>query len=125
LARYIRLPRRVLLYADALGLALFAVVGTTKALDFGVSAPIAVLMGVITGVGGGIIRDLLCDDIPLILRGEIYGTAALAGATAYVLMLPYFPYWISALIAVLTVFIIRCVAIIWRIKAPYYRHGGG
>jgi uncharacterized membrane protein YeiH len=71
--------------ADALGLALFTVVGANIALDTGFDAGVAVVAGLITGVGGGVIRDLLADRTPLILgHSEIYATAALAGALVFV-----------------------------------------
>jgi uncharacterized membrane protein YeiH len=70
--------------ADAAGLALFSVAGANVALDHGFDGTIAVLAGLITGVGGGVIRDLLAGRTPLILRGEIYATAALAGCLVFV-----------------------------------------
>jgi uncharacterized membrane protein YeiH len=69
---------------DAAGLALFAIVGANIALDHGFDASIAVLAGLITGVGGGVIRDVLAGRTPLILRGEIYATAALVGCILFV-----------------------------------------
>lgn len=75
--------RGPLLVADALGLALFCVLGTQKALAVQVSGPVAVVMGVMTGVAGGMLRDVLSGEVPLVLRREIYATAALAGAAVY------------------------------------------
>ncbi len=77
---------RMLQMADAAGLALFAVVGANIALDLGFSGLVAVVMGLVTAVGGGVIRDLLADRTPLVLSSEIYATAALAGATAFVVL---------------------------------------
>lgn len=71
-------------FFDAIGLGLFTVLGADKALTYGITAPWAVLLGVITGVGGGIVRDILLARVPLVLRKEIYATAALAGATILV-----------------------------------------
>lgn len=70
--------------ADALGLGLFAIVGADIALEAGFSAPIAVVAGLLSGAGGGVIRDLLTGRTPLIMKGEIYATAAIAGATLFV-----------------------------------------
>jgi uncharacterized membrane protein YeiH len=78
-----RLTRAVLV-ADAAGLALFTVVGAEIALDAGFGAGTAVVAGLVTGVGGGVIRDILAGQTPLILRSDIYATAALAGVLAYV-----------------------------------------
>ena len=75
---------RALLWADALGLALFAVIGTGKALAAGVPALSAVALGTITATFGGIIRDLLAGTTPLVLRQEIYVTAAALGAAVMV-----------------------------------------
>ncbi|MDE4914592.1 trimeric intracellular cation channel family protein [Methylobacterium sp. 092160098-2] len=74
---------RYLLWLDALGLALFAVVGAERALQTGASAEVAVAMGVITATFGGIIRDLLGGESPVILSREVYATAALVGAATF------------------------------------------
>ncbi len=75
---------RLLLWLDALGLSFFCVVGAERALEGGGGAFIAIVMGVITATIGGVIRDVLGGEIPMILRKEIYATAALAGAAAFV-----------------------------------------
>lgn len=85
LVRAVRLPARLFLIPDAIGLALFTVSGTQIALDLGVPWLVAGLMGIITGVVGGVLRDILCNDIPLIfLPGELYAMAAAGGAAAVV-----------------------------------------
>jgi uncharacterized membrane protein YeiH len=76
---------RLLLWLDALGLSFFCVVGADKALEGGTGAFIAVVMGVITATFGGVVRDVLGGEIPVILRKEIYATAALAGAAVFVI----------------------------------------
>ena len=70
---------------DALGLAVFAVAGTQKALAFGLAPPMAAAMGMLTGIGGGIARDVLLAQVPLALRAELYAIAALAGAAVVAL----------------------------------------
>ena len=70
--------------SDAVGLALFAVVGASKALTAGVGPVGAVLLGVLTGVGGGIVRDVLVAQVPAVLQRELYAVAALAGAIVLV-----------------------------------------
>ncbi len=81
-----RLARRQrwLLWADAVGLATFSVLGARAALAADATMAVAVLMGVMTACFGGIIRDVLCAEVPLILRREIYASAAAAGAMSYV-----------------------------------------
>ena len=68
---------------DALGLGFFAVAGTARSLDADIGAVQAILLGVVSGAGGGIVRDLLARDVPLVLRGDVYALAALAGAAGY------------------------------------------
>lgn len=71
---------RPVLFFDALGLSLFAVTGTQKTLAFGHNIQVAILLGVITAVGGGVIRDVMLNRVPVILQKEIYASAALVGA---------------------------------------------
>jgi len=77
----------VLLWADAVGLGLFAVLGAETAQRAGAAPWVAVLMGTITATAGGILRDIVCTEVPLILRREIYATAAALGAAVFVLAL--------------------------------------
>jgi uncharacterized membrane protein YeiH len=81
------IPHDVIVTLDALGLALFAMSGTQKALDYELNWLTAVLMGVLTGVGGGVVRDLLLNRVPAVLTIEIYASAALVGAALMVLLL--------------------------------------
>jgi uncharacterized membrane protein YeiH len=77
--------RRGILIFDAIGLGLFCVTGATKALDFGVGPVTAILLGAITGIGGGILRDVLLRDIPTVLRHDLYAIPALLGASVLVI----------------------------------------
>ena len=79
-------PLIALIWLDAMGLALFAVAGTEKALDHGIAPFIAIFFGTITAVGGGTVRDVLLARIPLVLNQDIYATAALFGALVLVLL---------------------------------------
>ncbi|MCG8427893.1 MAG: trimeric intracellular cation channel family protein, partial [Chromatiales bacterium] len=81
LACYTRMPSIMLMYADAVGLAVFMFVGYQKGFEMTQAYSIGIVMGVISGVVGGIIRDVLSGEIPLIFRREIYASAALTGAT--------------------------------------------
>ncbi|MHB1372696.1 MAG: trimeric intracellular cation channel family protein [Thauera sp.] len=80
LVRRVRLPARLFLLPDAIGLALFTVSGTQAALAMGAPWLVASMMGVITGAFGGIVRDVLCNELPLVFTGELYATASWAGA---------------------------------------------
>jgi uncharacterized membrane protein YeiH len=76
--------QRIVLLFDAAGLATFAVAGTQKALDYDVNPVAAALLGMLTGIGGGMMRDVLVKEIPVVLRADFYAVAALAGAAVVV-----------------------------------------
>jgi uncharacterized membrane protein YeiH len=80
----LRTLRNHVLVFDAGGLALFAVVGTQKALGFRLNPVMAALLGVLTGIGGGMLRDVLVAQVPMVLRADLYAVAALAGAVVVV-----------------------------------------
>jgi uncharacterized membrane protein YeiH len=80
----LRRRRNLVLMFDAAGLALFAVVGTQKALGYGLHPVMAALLGMLSGIGGGMLRDVLVAEIPNVLRSELYAVAALAGAAVVV-----------------------------------------
>lgn len=108
-----------LLYLDAIGLGTFVVIGTTKALDFDLGFLGAVLMGVMTGTAGGLLRDVLANEVPLILRREIYASACLAGGVLLV-VLEHFSVArpIAALVAALATILIRLMAIRYDWSLP-------
>lgn len=76
--------RHPVLIFDAMGLALFAVAGTQKALAFGLHPVMAALLGMLTGIGGGVMRDVLLNRVPAVLRADLYAVVALAGAAVVV-----------------------------------------
>lgn len=122
LVRYVRLPSRLFLLPDAIGLALFTVSGTQVALGLGAPWLVASLMGVITGVVGGIIRDVLCNEVPLVFTGgEFYATASWAGALLLVGLgaAGVSPGW-SALAAGSLVLVLRLCAIRFRWRLPVF-----
>ena len=120
-----RVPRRLPWYAlpvaDAFGLALFVVIGAKKALLFGTSGMVAVVMGVITGVAGGLIRDVLAREIPMVLQKEIYATACIFGGVLYTssvaLELAHIP---AMLISMLGVLAVRIPAIFRHLSLPSF-----
>jgi uncharacterized membrane protein YeiH len=116
-----RINQPVLLF-DALGLSLFAVTGAQKSLSYGHNAEVAILLGITTAVGGGVLRDILLNRIPVILEKEIYASAALIGALIVVLG-NYFKWlssdWIS-LIALIVCFGLRLLALHYHWNLPIY-----
>jgi uncharacterized membrane protein YeiH len=110
---------KALLWMDAIGLALFCVVGTKIGLDFGVSPVIAACMGVVTASFGGIARDVLCGSSLVLSGAELYVTAALAGAVSYLVLssLPM-PDTYALIGAFLVAFTLRALAIRFHIKLP-------
>lgn len=113
---------RWVLWGDALGLAVFAVIGTEAALASGAGPIVALTMGVITATFGGVMRDLLAGEPTLILRREIYVTAALLSATSYFLMqMIDIPDTVAVPVAVALGFLLRAVALKHRLALPGYR----
>ncbi len=122
LLRFVSLPLRLLLVLDALGLGLFAVLGTEKALGAGASLFVAVLMGTLSGSAGGAIRDVLCGEVPLVLHSEIYATAALLGALCFGLLLKVgAPREVALWSGGLLCFVLRIAAIKWNLRLPVAR----
>jgi uncharacterized membrane protein YeiH len=112
----------VLLWADAVGLALFAGLGAEAALGFGAAPWVAVLMGVVTATMGGVIRDIVCAELPLILRKEIYATAAALGAAGFVVAdAAGFPREVSLSLCAALCFGLRATAILRGWSLPAYR----
>ncbi len=122
LGRKVPLPKNFFLLPDAIGLALFTVIGTSVAMSLNVPWLIAALMGVITGVFGGVIRDILCNEVPLIFRTDIYATASLIGALLFIALdeigIAHNLALIAAMIATVA---IRLAAIRWHIQLPRLR----
>jgi uncharacterized membrane protein YeiH len=104
---------------DAVGLSLFAVAGAQKALAYGLSPVMAALLGMLTGIGGGMVRDVLLAGVPSVLRSELYAVAALAGASVVVagdaLQLNAA---VGAFLGAATCFVLRMAAIRYRIRLP-------
>jgi uncharacterized membrane protein YeiH len=123
---YVRLwiaSRRALLIADALGLAFFTIGGVEIAHQAGHSDLIALLMGTITGVAGGVLRDVLLGEIPLVFRpGRLYATAAIVGAGLYVLLAGRGVSKEAAALAGMGATAgLRLAAIFWRLELPVVR----
>jgi uncharacterized membrane protein YeiH len=122
--RYLNYPRRLMLILDAAGLAVFVVLGAEKAHSLGFSPVIVVIMGCMTGCAGGMIRDILTREIPLILYGELYATCAIAGATYYVLLSNHLDHNTLAISAMIMIFVLRLAAIFGDLSLPKFVMAG-
>jgi uncharacterized membrane protein YeiH len=113
--------RKTLFFFDTWGIALFTIIGTEKALNLGVRPEIASIMGVFTAVMGGVIRDVMTNEIPIIYRKEVYATACLAGSVCY-LILNYFGTErnVAFISASLVIIIIRILAVRYHWSVPKF-----
>ena len=126
-ARYRHPPSSLLLVADALGLALFTISGAQIAEEQGRSALIVVVMGTLTGAAGGVLRDVLCNEVPLLFgpTETLYATAAITGACAYLgLEALGIERTAAALAGMLVVAAVRLAAIAWQLRLPGARVRG-
>jgi len=113
-----------LLVFDAAGLALFAVTGAHKALASGLNPVMATLLGMLTGIGGGVARDVLLAEIPVVLRADLYAVAALAGAATVVIAnILQLPAGAAALVGAALCFALRVLAIRYGWRLPVARAG--
>ena len=113
---------RSLLWFDAVGLSLVAVAGADKGLAASDSATVALVMAAITGSFGGIIRDVLSGEVPLLLRREVYVTAALAGAAIFLMAYGLgLPRWAALTAGSIVCFVVRGLAIHYHWSFPTYR----
>ncbi|MDF1699309.1 MAG: trimeric intracellular cation channel family protein [Saprospiraceae bacterium] len=103
--------RKGIFLFDTLGIGLFTILGLKKTLEFGLSPSIAITMGIVSAVFGGVIRDVLANEIPLIFRKEIYAFACLFGAIVYLATRLILPEPIAMLISILSVILIRILSI--------------
>ncbi len=112
---------KVFLILDALGLSAFVVIGTQKLLSHGMPCSVAIIGGMLTGVSGGMLRDILCNDIPLVLRKELYAVRGLAGAALYVSLLKlHVPEHITVISTLIAIFVTRVLAIFFHIEMPKF-----
>ncbi|MDR7122152.1 trimeric intracellular cation channel family protein [Rheinheimera soli] len=115
------IPNNTLQIADAIGLAFFVIMGTQKALDHGTSGFVAIMLGTMSGVCGGMIRDVLCREIPMVFRGELYAITCIFGGLVYVQLLGFglaqMPAMLAGMVALLA---LRLAAIRWHLTIPVF-----
>ncbi len=115
------LPENLFLIPDAIGLSLFAIVGTQVALDWNMPWLTASLLGVVTAVFGGLLRDVIINEVPLVFSSELYATAAWIGAmTLIILNALGVDATIAAWIGILCCFAVRLIAIRWKVTLPRF-----
>ncbi|MEM1242070.1 MAG: trimeric intracellular cation channel family protein [Cyanobacteria bacterium P01_H01_bin.26] len=122
-AKFFKPPHRALLVADALGLALFSISGAQIAERIQLSALLIVVMGTMTGTAGGLLRDVLLADIPVIFtRSRIYATAAIVGILVYLILqaVGVLQSW-SAILGMVAIAGLRLAAIIWGLTLPIFK----
>jgi uncharacterized membrane protein YeiH len=115
-------PEQVLRIADAIGLSVFTIVGTQYAEELGRPAIVAVVMGTLTGTAGGVIRDILCNDVPILFQGGyLYATAAIIGAAFYMLMQEPVGREPAAYMGMAVIAALRGAAIVYHWNLPRFK----
>jgi len=113
---------KTLFLFDTIGISVFTIIGMQKGLIMNISPMLAVMMGILTAVFGGIVRDLMCVDIPLIFRKEIYATACLLGGLVYLLLLYCnCPDLLAVIIAAVVIFTTRTLSVIKNWSLPKFK----
>lgn len=114
--------KRTFLFFDSLGISFFTVLGVEKALSLGVRPEIAAIMGMFSAVMGGVIRDVLTNETPVLFRKEIYATACLAGAVLYLLLFEAgLAREINLIVSILVIFFVRVMAVRYKLALPNFR----
>jgi len=110
---------RLLLYLDAVGVALFTIQTIDKVFELGHPPLIAIIMGIITGIGGGLVRDVLTDRPTLLMTKDLYATPILLGSLVYIALINFVPGFIfSWFVAMIFIFGLRAAAIYWDLTMP-------
>jgi len=125
--KYFPTPDHALELADAAGLAFFVISGAQIAQAAALPGISIVIVGMMTGVAGGMIRDILTAEIPFILRHrQLYATAAIAGVGVYLILgMVGVPRTWASLVGMATTFLLRLGSIYWDLRVPAFDHGGG
>lgn len=121
LARFMAALKWPFLLLDALGLVVFSIIGCDVAMAMGQSPIIVIVSGMITGIVGGIIRDVLCNDVPLVFSSELYATVSIVTGVIYYWGLQLgWPAEIVIVAAMVVGFTLRVVAIVWKLEMPKF-----
>ena len=124
--RFLTRLRRTFVLFDTIGISFFTILGVEKALSLGVRPEIAAIMGMFSAVMGGVIRDVLTNETPVLFKKEIYATACLAGAVLYLLLYRFdVDRDINLLCSSTLIFVVRIVALKWKLSLPGFRRDQG
>lgn len=117
--KYVLKLRKTLFLFDSIGIGLFTILGLQKTLDIGLDPLVAIMMGTVSAVFGGVLRDILCNEIPLIFRKEIYATACILGGTLYWALMRFYeePQFLMVL-TVLLIIALRILAVRYKWSLP-------
>lgn len=119
---FLQTYRRNLFIFETIGIAMFTIIGTEKALQFGVNPLIASILGMFSAVMGGVLRDVLTNDIPVLFRKEIYASACIAGVLLYVSLLEiHFHRNIALAVSMFFIVLIRVLSVRYRLTLPQFR----
>lgn len=114
--------KRTFLFFDTLGISFFTILGVEKALSLGVNPEIAAIMGMFTAIMGGVIRDVLTNETPVLFRKEIYATACLTGAVLYLILFKAgLDRDINLFLSISLIFVFRILAVRYRLALPNFR----
>src|SRR5687767_992583 len=114
--------RRTFLFFDTLGISFFTILGVEKALSLGVNPEIAAIMGMFSAIMGGVIRDVLTNETPVLFRKEIYATACLSGAILYLILYRFeIDRDINLILSIVLIFVFRMLAVKYKLSLPNFR----
>ena len=114
--------RKTFLLFDTLGISFFTILGVEKSLSLGMRPEIAVIMGMFSAVMGGVIRDTLINETPVLFRKEIYATACIVGAIVYITLHHFgIERNINLIVSISLIFIIRILAVRFKLALPNFR----
>jgi uncharacterized membrane protein YeiH len=123
ITRVRHLPEKLFLIPDAIGLSLFAIVGTQVALDWHMPWLTASLLGVLTAVLGGLLRDVMINEVPLVFSSELYATAAWFGAITLIILDALGVHaTVAAWAGILVCIMVRLIAISWKVTLARFKH---
>jgi len=114
---------KIILVTDAIGLGVFTAIGSNTAITHNFTDPfIVVSMGLITGIGGGVMRDLFANEIPFVFRKEIYAIASIIGSISFIISYGKVPHIASLYICLIVTFLIRVIAILFKLNFPVLKN---